>query len=258
VITALELRPQAGEEHLHLRARGVLRLVQDHEGVLQRAPAHVRQRGDLDGAALHRPAQPVGRDHVLQRVVQRAQVRIDLLLQVARQEAQVLAGLHGGARQDDALHPLLEERVHRHGDGQVGLTGPRRPDPHRDVVLLDVLEVRRLPLGLRGDGAPDPRHHHAAGVGELPHPVAGAGCVEEARDVVGAKGHAGARHLDHVLRDGYGALHVFQAPAEEEVVVAQHHAQPGHAPELGEVGVVHSAQRERVRPFGGKPVLDRR
>jgi hypothetical protein len=38
----------AGQEHLHLLRRRVLRLVEDDEGVVQRAPAHVGQRRDLD------------------------------------------------------------------------------------------------------------------------------------------------------------------------------------------------------------------
>jgi hypothetical protein len=42
----------ARQEHLHLLDGGVLRLVQDHEGVVQRAPAHVGQRRDLDDVAL--------------------------------------------------------------------------------------------------------------------------------------------------------------------------------------------------------------
>jgi hypothetical protein len=37
-----------GQEHLHLFDRRVLGLVQDHEGVVQRAAAHEGQRGDLD------------------------------------------------------------------------------------------------------------------------------------------------------------------------------------------------------------------
>jgi hypothetical protein len=39
----------AGEEHLHLLGRGVLRFVEDDEGVVQRAAAHVGQRRDFDG-----------------------------------------------------------------------------------------------------------------------------------------------------------------------------------------------------------------
>src|SRR5690242_9166987 len=37
-----------GEEHLHLLGRGVLRLVQDDERIIQRPPAHIGERRDLD------------------------------------------------------------------------------------------------------------------------------------------------------------------------------------------------------------------
>ena len=41
---------EPGQEHLHLLGRGVLRLVEDDEGVVERAAAHVGQRRDLDRA----------------------------------------------------------------------------------------------------------------------------------------------------------------------------------------------------------------
>jgi hypothetical protein len=45
----------------------------------------------------------LGRQHVVQRVVERPQVGIDLLAHVAGQEAQPLAGLDRRSRQHDAL-----------------------------------------------------------------------------------------------------------------------------------------------------------
>ena len=42
----------AREEHLHLLGRGVLRLVEDDERVVERAAAHEGERRDLDRAAL--------------------------------------------------------------------------------------------------------------------------------------------------------------------------------------------------------------
>ena len=42
------IRAHAREKHLHLHRRGVLRLVQNDEGVVERAAAHVCQRNDLD------------------------------------------------------------------------------------------------------------------------------------------------------------------------------------------------------------------
>ena len=48
----LGAEPDAGEEHLHLLGRGVLRLVEDDEAAVERAAAHERQRRDLDRAPL--------------------------------------------------------------------------------------------------------------------------------------------------------------------------------------------------------------
>ena len=48
-------KAQAGQEHFHLFRRGVLRLVQNDEAVVQCPSAHISQRGNLDVAALHIP-----------------------------------------------------------------------------------------------------------------------------------------------------------------------------------------------------------
>ena len=70
--------------------------------LVERAAAHERERRDLDRAVGHEPLELVGVDHVVERVVQRAQVRIDLLLERAGQEAEPLAGLDRRPGQDDA------------------------------------------------------------------------------------------------------------------------------------------------------------
>ena len=77
------IESQARQEHLHLFRRRVLRLVENDEAVVERAAAHVRQRRDLDAAAFLLLLEVLRAEHVEQRVVQRAQVRVDLLLQVA-------------------------------------------------------------------------------------------------------------------------------------------------------------------------------
>src|SRR6476661_8094205 len=81
---------QPGEEHLHLLRSGVLRLVEDDEGIIEGATAHVGQRGDLDSPGGHQLGDRLRVEHVVQSVVQRAQVRIDLLVQGAGQKAQPL------------------------------------------------------------------------------------------------------------------------------------------------------------------------
>jgi hypothetical protein len=49
----------------------------------------------------------LGVEHVVQGVVERAEVGQDFLAQVAGQEAERLAGLDGRAGEDDALHLVL-------------------------------------------------------------------------------------------------------------------------------------------------------
>jgi hypothetical protein len=137
VTTALRAEADAGEEHLHLLARGVLRLVEDDEGVVQRAPAHEGERRDLDRLPLEGAAHLVEAHQVVQRVVQRAQVGIDLLRQVAGQEAEPLAGLDRRARQHDALHRVALQRIDRAGHREVGLAGAGRADAEGDVVRQD-------------------------------------------------------------------------------------------------------------------------
>ena len=93
VITAFESVAEPRQKHLHLLGGGVLRLVEDDERVIQRAPTHKSQRRDFDGPALEHPARPVEVNHVVQRVIERPQVRVDLFGEVAGQEAELFAGL---------------------------------------------------------------------------------------------------------------------------------------------------------------------
>ena len=93
VTTADEPKPDARQEHLHLLDGGVLRLVHDDERVVQRAAAHVGERRDLDDVPLDELAHALDAEELVQRIVDRTQVGVDLLHHVARQEAQALAGL---------------------------------------------------------------------------------------------------------------------------------------------------------------------
>ena len=73
-----------GQEHLHLRDRRVLPLVEDDHRVVQRPPPHVGQRGDLDQVVAHVAADLVVVHQVVQGVEQGTEVRVDLRLEVAR------------------------------------------------------------------------------------------------------------------------------------------------------------------------------
>ena len=84
----------------------------------------------------------------MQRVVERAQVRVNLLVEGAGQEAQTLAGLHGGAGEDNAVHFVALQRLHSLRHGQVGLTGTRRADTEDHGVRVDGVHVLLLVNGL--------------------------------------------------------------------------------------------------------------
>ena len=139
----------ARQEHLHLLGRRVLRLVEDDEGMVQRAAAHEGQRRDLERRLLEGLADAVEAHQVVQRVVQRPQVGIDLLRQVAGQEAEPLAGLDRRPREHDALHRAALERVDRAGDGEVGLAGAGRADAEGDVVVERCCSGTTLWFGVR-------------------------------------------------------------------------------------------------------------
>ena len=244
----LAVHAQPGQEHLHLRAGGVLRLVQDDERVGQGASSHVRQRRDLDRAGLERALNPIVRHHVFQRVVQRAQVGIDLGLEIAREKAERLASLHRGAREDDALDPLPGQRLHRLGDGEIGLAGAGRPDADHDVVVADRLEIVALALGLRHDRAAQPRQHDlpvARRRGELGR----RSLRGQAVDVVGRHRLAHPREVEQSLDDRTGALELLGRPAQADGVAPERHPDAQRPLQLEQVGIVDTREQQRVGAF---------
>ena len=160
-----DLRPEADarEEHLHLLGRRVLRLVEDDEAAVQRAPAHEGQRRDLDGSPFEQPLRALGFEHVVERVVQRTKIRVDLGHDVAGQEAEALAGLDRGPREDDAVDVFRLQRLHAHRDREPALARARGTDAERDHVLADGVHVALLPAGLRPHGATARRPQHLGG-----------------------------------------------------------------------------------------------
>jgi hypothetical protein len=172
---------EPGEEHLHLLGGRVLRLVEDDEGVVERAPAQERQRRDLDGAGGEQLGDRLGVDHVVQRVVEGPQVGVDLLAEGAGQEAEPLPRLDGRSAQDDPVDLLGLERLHGLGHRQVGLAGAGGADAEGDRALVDRLDVALLVERLGPD--------RAAAVGQ----------DVEAQHVGGPLVGLGAQHLDDPL-----------------------------------------------------------
>ena len=136
------------QEHFHLRAGGILRLVEDDERVRQRPSTHIGERRDLNHARFEGLLHTLAGHHVLQRVVQRPEVGIHLGLHVAREKSERFTSLDRRPREHNPLDPLTHQCVDGCGDGEIGLACTGRPDPEYDVVLENRLQVCGLPRRL--------------------------------------------------------------------------------------------------------------
>ena len=81
----------------------------------------------------------------MQGIIQGTQVRIDLVRQVAGQEAQPLPRFHGGTRQHDALDLMLLQHGDGHGHSKIGLARTGRP--HGKDHLVPAQDIQILLLG---------------------------------------------------------------------------------------------------------------
>ena len=93
-----------------------------------------------------------GLHEVVERVVDRTQIGIDLLAHVARQEAEPLAGLDRRTGQDEALRLALLQERDGVADGEPGLAGAGRPFGEDELVLLQELDVEVLGRVAGADG----------------------------------------------------------------------------------------------------------
>ena len=125
--------------------------VTDNDGFVQRSASHKGQRDDLDNVQLHELSHLREFQHVFEGVEQRAQIGVDLGLQVAGQKAEFLAGLDGRTGKDDSTDLVFLEHGNRDGHGQIRLARSRRPDAEGQVIGQHRLDIFRLPLGGRLD-----------------------------------------------------------------------------------------------------------
>jgi len=144
---------QPRQEHLHLHWRGVLGFVENDEAVGQRASAHEGKRRDLDLAARHATHHLVGGHHIVEGVIERPQIGIDLFAQVARKKTQPLAGFHRRARQHDAVDLALGQQRDGNSNRQISLAGAGRTDAEGKFVFLERAHILGLHRRTRRDVA---------------------------------------------------------------------------------------------------------
>src|SRR5687767_14659640 len=88
----------------------------------QCTPAHEGERCDFDNACGDGTLNLISRHHVVKRVIERSQIRVDLLSHVAGKKTKPLTSFDGWAGKDDAVHQTTLQQHRRMGDRQIGLT----------------------------------------------------------------------------------------------------------------------------------------
>jgi hypothetical protein len=170
------------------------------------AAAHEGDGGDLDLALVAPPPQLLAAQYVGEGFPDRSHVGIDLLGEIAGQEAEALAGLDRRPGDDQPVDRAGEEEARPVGHGQEGLAGAGRTEAEDQVVVVHRLQVLRLGDGLGGHGAP-------AADGEARGGGAGAGLVD-------GHAHVGLGHFQAGVGPGGQGLHGLpRAPAALGVAV---------------------------------------
>src|SRR5580704_7469530 len=132
------------EHHLHLLRRTVLGFVQNDETVVQSAAAHERNGCYFNDGTLEQLFHLLRLQHVVEGIVQRAEIGVHFFLQIARQETQAFAGLHRWTGQHDTAYTLVDQCGHRHGYGEIGFSGTGGTDTKNQVVAFDGFHVAPL------------------------------------------------------------------------------------------------------------------
>ena len=132
--------------------RRVLSLIENHKRIIQSSTAHECQGSNFDRSSLDQLVGAIEIHHVVERVIKRAQIRIDFLGEIPRQKTEFLAGFHRWPSQDDANVVVFHQLGYRHGHGEIGFSGSRRADAENDIIAADRIDVSFLRDTLRRDG----------------------------------------------------------------------------------------------------------
>ena len=126
-----------GQKHFHLHAGGVLRFVENDEGVRQRAATHECQRRNFDDARLDIALDFFGRQNIVKCVVKRPQIGIDLIAHVAGQKAEPLSGFNGRSRKNNPLYKPALKAMRREGNRDVGFSSTGRANAQDEIMLIN-------------------------------------------------------------------------------------------------------------------------
>ena len=140
---------KTGQEHLHLHGGRVLRLIQHNKGIGQGAAPHKGKRRDLDLLLFDQFGRLFPRQEIIQRIVERLHIRIDLVLHITREEAELFTRFDRRTGQDNLIHVALNEHGHADSNREIGFTRARWADAKRKFVFEQVLDIGLLRVGAR-------------------------------------------------------------------------------------------------------------
>lgn len=142
---------EAGEEHEHLFGGGVLSFVEDDKGAVESTTAHISEGGDFEDSFIHHFLDLFDIEHIVEGVVEGAEVRENLFLEISRKETEGFACFDGGAGEDDAANFIGFEVGDSEGHGEVGFAGASRADSEGEIVVANGVDVGFLKKGLWKD-----------------------------------------------------------------------------------------------------------
>ena len=226
-----------------------MRLVEHHEGIAQRAAAHVGKRGDLDHAALHKLIGALAIHHVKKGVVERTHVGIDLFLKSTGQKAQILPRLDNRTRQDQTAHLVTLERGNGERHGQIGLTGTGRTQAKGDGMQANGIHIALLPERLgTNDTAAIRKQHVIAKRRSLVLTVAQNG--QTARDIVGRKRAPGSSLTKGMFEKTHHEFDLVRVAAHGDAIATGDHVSANQALEHAKDAVAGAQNARGINSLG--------
>ena len=140
--------PDTGQEHFHLFRCGVLGFIQYDIGVIQCTSAHIRQRRHFNQPFFHIFCEIFYPHNFVQRIIEGAQVRVYLLLQIPRQKAQFFPCFNGRTGQNDAVDFIVFECGDGHCHCQISFPCTSRTNAKYHRIVLHQVDIFFLPHGL--------------------------------------------------------------------------------------------------------------
>ena len=162
-----------GEEHLHLFPSGVLSLIEDDESIGKSAAAHESDGRYFDLAAGDPALHLLGRQAVVEGIIDWAEIRIYLLLHVAWKEAEALTCFYSGTGEDETLDLAGDKIGNSLGHCQISLASASWANRKEHFTTCKLLHIAglcwrtwrdRLAAGLDGD---ERRYHRTIFHGDI-------------------------------------------------------------------------------------------